>query len=639
MKSISLKATLALLILPLFILLGAALYGVGLHHNRGFLQDQMASHAQDGATALALRLGPYLVANDQAAVANALDALFDSGYYQEIVLTRPDGSVILSRSAQARLGQVPPWFVGLLPMTAPVADAEAGGGWRPLARVRVVSHPGQAYAQLWATARDTLMWTGVFALAVSVLLMMAIARGLRPLKEMETLALQVAQGRFTRLSRRSRVRELGHIAAALDHMSESVERMLQEKSRLVERLRADLLADPATGLANRAYFESTLAHASRPGAGYCGVVLVQVSGLAEWNAHQGRAAGDQLIAAVARALSGELGAQGVLAARLEGAQFGLVSESCDPESLYPMAERLARAVDGALAQLQSQPPCAVHVGLTCETGSDRAELLANADAALRDALQGPSGSVRQAIVQAPGRESLRRQLVAAVEAERLGLAWQSVVSCKDHSVVHTEAFARLEGPEGGVLPAGVFIGLAEAAGWVTRLDRLVIERVWQAAARTPGSIQAVNVSGASLAQPDFVPWLSGMVTTPAVLCLEYTLGRGGPDPVALHSLAALKALGFPVVLDRCLPSTRTLEQMAALVPDWIKVEGGVCRHAETHPGTRILLAALCEYAHGLGIRVAATGVETPALARVLCELGMDALQGWVNEGMSNGSPG
>ncbi|MEW6677403.1 MAG: EAL domain-containing protein [Pseudomonadota bacterium] len=632
MKAPSLKTTLALLILPLFLLMGAVLYGVGLHHTRAFLQNQMATHAQDGATALALRAGPYLAEDDRAAVANVVDALFDSGYYQEIALVRPDGHVILSRSASRSVVQAPAWFVALLPMAAPVAEAEASAGWRALARVRVASHPGQAYGQLWGTARDSLIWTGGFALAGIILLVLVIARALRPLGEMETLALDVAKGHFPRLARRSRVRELGHIADALDHMSASVERMLDEKSRLVERLRADLLTDAATGLANRAYFESALAHASRPGAGYCGVLLVQVTGLAAWNARQGRAAGDQLLAAVARALAGEVGPQGGLAARLEGAQFGLVSESCAPEALLQLAERLARAVDGALAQRQALPDCAVHVGLTCEAGADRSQLLAHADAALRDALQGPSGSVRQATAPAPGRESLHQLLLAAVADEALGLAWQRVVGCRDGALMHMEAFARLQGPEGHSLPAGAFIGLAESAGLVARLDKQIITRVWQAAESGPEIVRAVNVSGACLALADFIPWLSELVTEPGRLCLEYTLGRGGNDALALETLAALKALGFAVVLDRCMPNTRTLEQMAVLVPDWIKVEGGVCRHAEAHPGTRSLLSALCEYAHGLGIRVAATGVETPALARIMCDLGIDALQGWVNEG-------
>jgi diguanylate cyclase (GGDEF)-like protein len=632
MKGISLKAALVWLILPLFLLMGAALYGVGLHHGRAFLQAQMAAHAQDGATALALRLGPHLAAAEPAAVANAVDALFDSGYYLEIELIRPDGTVLLSRRSPLVVPQVPDWFVRLLPMAAPAAEAEAGNGWRPLARVRVVSHPGQAYGQLWATARDSLIWSGAFALAGSLLLVLVLVRALHPLKDMEALALQVAQGHFPRLPGRSRVRELGHIAAALDHMSVAVERMLEEKTRLVERLRTELLTDAATGLANRAYFESALAHACRPGAGYCGVVLMQVTGLAAWNARQGWTAGDQLLAAVARALAGEVGPQGGLVARLEGAQFGLVSESCAPEALLQLAERLARALDGALAQRQALTDCAVHVGLTCEAGADRTQLLAHADAALRDALQGPSGSVRQATAPAPGRESLHQLLVAAVADAALGLAWQKVVGCRDQTLMHMEAFARLQGPEGHSLPAGAFIGLAESAGLVARLDRQIITRVWQAAEYGPEVVRAVNVSGASLAQADFIPWLSGLVGDPGRLCLEYTLGRGGNDALALETLAALKALGFAVVLDRCMPNTRTLEQIAVLVPDWIKVEGGVCRHAEAHPGTRGLLSALCEYAHDLGIRVAATGVETPALAGVMCALGVDALQGWVNEG-------
>lgn len=623
-----LHTVLLLLILPLWLLLAAALYGVGLHHTRDFLQQKMASHAQDGATALALRIAPDLAANDAVAVANAVDALFDSGYYREITLLRADGQVLLTRTHPLRVQGVPDWFVRRLPVAAPIAQAEASAGWRRLAQVRVQSHPGHAHAQLWATARDSLVWGGGILLVLMPLLVLLIARALRPVRDMEALALAVAHGRFPRLARQPWVRDLGRIAAALDHMSAAVAGMLAEQSAQVERLRAELLTDAATGLANRAYFEAELAHAA--GAGACGVLLVQLDGLAQYNAQHGRAAGDRLVLALARALQAAPAPHGARLARLAGAQFAVLAPEPDADRLMSLAQAQMEALQALLRHHQAQPPCRVHAGVACLGGCAPGELLAAADAALRDAARGPSGSVRLAPGAAPGRTALRQRLAEAVADDRLGLAWQPLRRCADAAEVHVEAFARLPGGDGEALGAGAFVSLAEDAELAGRLDRLVIAHAWRAAGQRPGAV-TVNVSGASLAQADFVAWLGAHVTPPARLGLEYTPGGDHHQAAALAALHGLKAQGFVIILDRCAPDRHTLEQIAALRPHWIKLEGGLCRYAETHAAVGALLATLVGYAHGLGVQVAATGVETEAQARSLCALGCDAVQGWVHD--------
>lgn len=639
MKVFSLKALLILALIPVYLFMGIVLFAAGLGHTRDFLQQQLRNHAQDAATALALRLAPAFAGNDMAAVASAVDVLHDSGYYRAIVLERPGGGTIMAREYPMVVEQVPAWFMRLLPIQSPRGTAEVFTGWRMAAEVGVVSHPGHAYRQLWRDARDALLWTLALCLATVPLLAWIVGRGLRPLVAMESLAVQVGEGRFPRLHAVPRVRELVHIGRALDHMSASVERMLGEKTRLIEQLRTDLLHDPATGLANRAYFESRLDHALDQDTPRCGIALVQVEGLAELNARQGRDLGDRLLKHVAAALQDFALDHGGFAARLEGAQFALLVEDCERDTWLEHAESLSQALSQDLDQMLAQRlpgwgpdhGCALHAGTAWTQEGDRPGLLARADAALRDARLGPSGSTRQADDRVPGREETRRRLRQALGEDALTLAWQPLVRCGDKDLVHREAFARLADARGALLPAGAFISLAEEEGLLPRLDRLVIARAWQAQAAHPRDACAVNVSAATLAGADFPAWLAGLVGEPSRLFLECSLGGTEPAPGVTRGLARLRTAGFPIVLDRFVPGARALEQMAALAPDWVKLEGGLCRHAVAHPGTRILLTSLCEYAHALGIRVAATGVEKEADGHLLQGLGLDAVQGrWLD---------
>jgi predicted signal transduction protein with EAL and GGDEF domain len=627
MKRIGLRALLLLLLLPLFLLMGGALFATGLGHTRDFLQRQLGNHAQDAATALALRLAPAFAANDRATVASTVDALFDSGYFRTIVLMDPRGDLVLTRSEPVRVDAVPAWFVDLLPLATPEGTAEVSTGWTRVAEVRVASHPGHAYTQLWHSARATLLWALGFCLAAAALLVWALGHALRPLAAMERLALGVAEGRFERQAGGSRIRELDHIGQALDRMSAAVERMLADKAQLIERLRDELHHDPATGLANRAYFQSVLETTLDAGESRNGLVLLQVSGLEGVNVRQGWAAGDRLVMATGLAVAGIARRQDALAARLNGSQFALLLEACDRETVMAAAAALVGAVQQTVQAYGMDAACAVHAGSALGAAGGAAALLAGADAALRDARLGPSGSCRHGSEHAPGREAVRRLLREALREGRLELAWQPLLRCADNSLEHREAFARLDDGAGGMLPAGGFVALADEEGLAADLDRRIVTQAWAALAAAPNRVGSVNLSPTSLAQPDFVDWLANLVAEPSRLYLECSLARVAASPAVADALVGLKRRGFGLTLDRFVPGTSGLEWMATLRPDWVKLESGLCRHAVDHAGTRVLLRSLCEYARELGVRVAATGVERQADLALLCGLGMDAAQG------------
>ncbi|MEW5770344.1 MAG: EAL domain-containing protein [Pseudomonadota bacterium] len=624
MKDTSLRSLLLLLLLPLFVLMGAALFAASLDHTRDFLRQQLHSHAQDAASALALRLAPEFANHDDAAIASAVDALHDSGYYRSIRVERPDGTPMLAREATPAVEGVPAWFTRLLPIAAPEARAEVMQGWRRAAVLRVASHPGYAYQQLWRDARSTLAWTLGFCAVGGLLLAGMLGRALRPLADMERLALEVAQGRFARLPETARVRELQHIGAALNHMSEAVARMLAEKAEAIDRLRAELQQDAMTGLANRDYFQSALDEATRTTPG--GLILLQVSGLAQVNAVRGRDAGDHLLGEVAR-LVGEAGERRhALAARLGGTQFALLLEGRTADALLEGAEDLAWQIDALLARDGLAGETTVHAGCAAFDGGAPAELLARADAALRDATLGPSANARLASGEAPPRQAMRARLREALDTARIELAWQPLLRCADRIVEHREALARLPDTGGQAVSAGAFVSLAEEDGLAATLDRLVLTQAMQALAASPPTAVSVNVSPDSLRDAGLLAWLRERGHHGGRLQLECTLGRDAAEAVA--GLAGLRDAGFRIVIDRFAPHAWALEQLATLRPAWVKVDGALCRHAVAHPGSRMLLRALCEYAHELGVQVAACGVERESDVHALCELGVDGVQGW-----------
>lgn len=626
MKSVSLKTLLVAMLAIAFLLLGALLFTANLVHTRDFLTRQLQNHAQDTATTLALQLAPAFRANDLAAVTNTVDALFDSGYYRRIGLRRPGGETILARENEVHVERVPGWFIRLVPLDTPTGRAESLAGWQRAAVVEVASHPGYAYRQLWQNTRAVLGWTlGLWALA-ALMAVWILRRALRPLDAMEQLAVHVGEGRFEQLADPQPIRELTHIGRALNQMSASVERMLGEQKKLIEKLQQDLYHDEHTGLYNRTYMLSAAEAALAEPAQSVGLAILRIGGLGELNAHLGRAGGDQLVhaaAAVTSVLAAEFSG---VAGRLDGGQFAILLDQTDGEYLGRVAGRLAEAGLQVLRNSGAEAWCEAHVGAALAADAKRAALFSAADAALRDARLGPSGSHRLATSPAPGAQDLRKTLMAAIEQGRFLLEWQPVLRGTDPSLDHFEAYARIPDARGEALPAGAFVHLAEESGLIATLDELIVTNAWMAldGKSTPG---AVNLSATSLVSPGFVAWIRGLIQTPEMLHLELTLPGLLATPHALEAVQELAQAGFRIVLDRFVPQTDAMSKLREIRPYRVKVEGALCRQAKDDAGTRALLKTLCDHAHELDIRVGATGVEREEQREVLCGLGFDTLQG------------
>ena len=125
---------------------------------RTYMQQQLASHAQDAATSLGLSLATALQAGDAVLAETIIGPVFDRGYYQSIEIISPKGETIAAKRLSPTPPTVPHWFTHLAVLEPPTAESLITRGWQQLGRVVVTSHPNFAYLQLWHTATEMLVW-------------------------------------------------------------------------------------------------------------------------------------------------------------------------------------------------------------------------------------------------------------------------------------------------------------------------------------------------------------------------------------------------------------------------------------------------------------------------------------------------
>src|SRR5476651_433699 len=228
---------------------------VSLESSRGQYVNQLRSHAQDAATALALSLKPSI--DDPALVGLMVSSIFDSGYYASIrVVDLTSGEAIAQRSAQPDSDGVPGWFIDLIDLEPAGGSAIVSRGWQQAARVDVVSHPMFAIAKLWQSALGSLGWLLLCGLASAVLGALLLRRQLKPLDYMVEQSQAIARREFLTLAQLPRTPELRRVVQAMNQMVDKLKALFQEQAERTERLKAESYQDSLTGLANRRYFHA-----------------------------------------------------------------------------------------------------------------------------------------------------------------------------------------------------------------------------------------------------------------------------------------------------------------------------------------------------------------------------------------------
>lgn len=620
----------------LFLLIFIGTLGFGVQGTRAFLADQLASHAQDTATSLGLSLSPALEADDMATVTAMVDAIFDRGYYREIVLESVEGKPLLERRLDVRIEGVPEALVRWVPLDTPKVEALVMAGWRQAGVIRVASHPGYAYRLLWDSLLELGLWFAVIGLLAALLAGLAVRLLLRPLHAVERQAEALCRREYDVQERLPRTRELRSIVLAMNGMIARVRAMFDDQAREAERLRLQAFRDPLTGLGNRRLFEARLGAALTPEAESAGgsVALVHVEGLDELNHRRGHEAGDRLLRDIATQLGQVVPGEHDLLARIGGSDFGLILGRADEADLRGWAIRACEMIEHGLS-VADEAPWRFRIGLAAfRPGESMADVLAAADEALRHVESGaprhwalfPQGQA----VEVHARQTWLEHLDRVLEAGRLVLHGQVAVdAAHPERVLHIELLARIPGIDHGLHPVGSLFPLAGHGEHAVRLDRAVVR---QALAHAGGGVLAINLSERGLRDAGVIGALTeGMQRRMggprlAIELPESLLVAAGPELES--SLAGLRAAGCLIGVDHFGRGFGSLAYLKGLHPDYVKLAHDYSPRLLDNGDQGFVVSTLVRVAHSLDIQVIAQGVETQAQWARLLELGVDGVQGY-----------
>ncbi len=171
---------------------------------------------------------------------------------------------------------------------------------------------------------------------------------------------------------------------------------------------------------------------------------------------------------------------------------------------------------------------------------------------------------------------------------------------------------------------------------VLRLERLCRKKAIEAAANLPADrILFLNVEPDAVADPDLREVLTTTLLaqsdiTPDRVVLEITERSAITDFTMFRStLEYLRALGFHVAVDDAGAGYGSLQCLAEVRPDWLKIDMSLVRDCDADEVRASLIASLVVFAGRLGVKLVAEGIETEAELRCLRDLGVGYGQGFL----------
>jgi diguanylate cyclase (GGDEF)-like protein/PAS domain S-box-containing protein len=418
-----------------------------------------------------------------------------------------------------------------------------------------------------------------------------------------------------------------------------------------EQLERQAHFDELTRLPNRARLSELLADAMRAADrdGYLLVVCyLDLDRFKPVNDRFGHAAGDRLLAELAGRLRSALRSREHwtdIAARLGGDEFVLLLRAGTLEEARLAVERVLRVVSQPYVIDPAEDPVQVtsSMGATAYPidRSDADTLLRHADHAMYGAKQ--SGRNGYLFFDPEHRRRTEERALAigriqeALDQQEFVLYYQPKVDMKTGRVHGFEALLRWEHPQQGLVAPLQFLPLIENTGLSSRIGDWVLSQALDhlASWRRDGLDFAVsvNISARHLQEPDFALRLSELLARHSESLAEHLelemLETAAHADIESTSalLARCRALGVRFALDDFGTGYSTLTYLKRLPVDVLKIDRSFVHHMLDDSQDRAIVEGVIGLAGTFGCRVVAEGVESPAQARTLLELGCTIGQG------------
>lgn len=634
----SLAKQLILLISIMFLAIFTVNFYASMTNIRDYLQIESEIHAQDTATSLGLSLSPYILDEDNSILETMINAIFDRGYYLEIVLENRKGKELVRKTNPETFEEVPHWFTALLPLETATSRSDIDAGWVKGGTVYVTIHPGIGYLKLWEQAKRTLAYSALMLVASIIILTLILQLVLRPLAKIDRLARSIADGNFDSIDQLPWTTEIRNIAISMNFMSGKIENVINNLNERLEETGRRLRVDELTGLETKGTLETEMKQRFMSGgSGYLFVIRIDdLGGFAQ--ANSSRKVDEfilDFVATIQQVLKdADLSEEHLY--RIVGAEFVFLADCRDKDAAENLCEKLmAKLIE--FGKSWEKPDVAHIGGVVFDPHGTTASMISTAMEAYEKAtlISDNAFAISDESKTSHDKDQWKAMVRQVIDNEQVEVEYSSrAFSMKpgdEDNLVIEEAIAKVYDSAGKPLPIGTFVSVAENIGGILTFDLYIVRKVIEYIRRENVEHDvAVNLSFSSLSNNEFRARLYELldqnedIRNKLAFCV--TAYGATKDVQAFASfIEYVHRNGAKIILKRFESRFIPMSEIKQFKLDYIRLAKIYTEHISTDREKRRLVEAMKELGDILDISILAEGVESDRDYSTLQEINLTAV--------------
>ena len=623
----------------------ASVMWLNFNNSKTYIQQQAYTDALHTANSLGLAISTVASPNDISTAETMINSVFDSGYYEKIILTDMNKKVLVLKKEKISVKGVPSWFIDNINLASPVASSQIMLGWKPYGILSVQLNSGYAYMQMWTIFKDILLIFIIISFIGFFILHLALKMILKPIKKVRMQAEAILNNDFIIQDEIPYTTELKNVVNAMNSMVKKVKEIFEKEVTAARKYHELMYYDKDINIFNRRYLNIKLQeYLDIEGKNSQGaLVLISLNGLSDVKNEIGYKNGEVFTKDIAHSIEQIICHNSeYIAAKIGAEDFAILVPTTSEEELDFLCDKIIELTKKIIKSFKlDEKRYFTSIGY-CKyyINSNIKELFSKADFALAASKSKGSYKVEKYAnldedsCMILGKEAWIRELQSAIEEDKFKLVYQNVVNIEDSSdVFQSELFLRLEEENDCFYSAGYFMPMAEELKFVSKIDHFVIGKVTRMLSKESSTCRALCINLGTnifLQSDDFARLEESIIKFRQISrCKLYfeTKNLNIPDNILSKFSKFLKELGFGFGLDSFTLDSGSLISMQEIKPSYIKIHAPYLLDLIDENNISLPGKSLRIIADSIDIKIIASHVENSEQKEKLRNIGIKYIQG------------
>ncbi len=221
----------------------------------------------------------------------------------------------------------------------------------------------------------------------------------------------------------------------------------------------------------------------------------------------------------------------------------------------------------------------------------------------------------------------------AIDDKRMLFVLQPIIDAETGKAVMFECLLRMKTPDGQLVSASDFIGIAEELRLVRLIDHHTLELAVSLLKANPTLVLSLNVSGLTVTDHDWIVALyrltgnqRSLLTRLMVEITETAILEG--REAARAFVDVLRDIGCLVAIDDFGAGYTSIRHLREMPVDILKIDGEFVKGLPEDQQGFVFVKSMVEIAKSVGVKTVAEWVPNAAAVDMLKSIGVDYLQGF-----------